>query len=45
MSKFLNGNKIIRKFWNIKDIFKAKRWQKRNINTFNCWDESPIGNI
>lgn len=44
MSKLLNERKVIRKFWNIKNIFKAERWQKRNITTSNYWDMSPIGN-
>lgn len=30
-NKFLNINKIIRKFYNIKNIFKVEEWQKRNI--------------
>jgi len=32
MSKFLNGNKVIRKFWNTKNIFKVKRWHRRLNN-------------
>jgi len=42
MSKFLNENKVIREFWNTKEIFKAKGWQKRNISMPNYWDRSLI---
>ena len=44
MDKFLNMNKISRKFWNIKDIFEAKGCQKRNITMSSYWHTSPINN-
>lgn len=44
MGEFLNGNKIIRKVWNIKNVFKVEGWQKGNITMSNYWDMSSICN-
>jgi len=45
MGKFFNGNKFIRKVWNVKDIFKVEGWQNGNISTSNYWDMSPLAAV
>lgn len=44
MGKFFDGDKIIGKVWNIKDIFKVEGWKKGDIATSNYWDMSTIDN-